>query len=236
MIVSIHQPNYWPWLGLLDKISKSDIYVVLDHVPANKETNQYRNIFCCDGKAKYLTLPVNYKMGKAINELIFKNDNWQNDHINKLYNYYRNAPYFNEIMPAVKRLYETSSGQYAVDFIIKTMMFSFDILDINTKVVRSSSLNPKGAKAALVLDICRSVCASIYLSGRGGLNYMDDDDIQRFSGYGIELKWQEFEHPVYTQKKDNGFIPGLACLDLFFWQGKDKSRRFLRGTRGRELG
>jgi len=32
MIVSIHQPNYLPWMGLMHKILESDIFIVLDDV------------------------------------------------------------------------------------------------------------------------------------------------------------------------------------------------------------
>jgi hypothetical protein len=32
MIVSIHQPNYLPWIGYFNKISRSDIFVIFDDV------------------------------------------------------------------------------------------------------------------------------------------------------------------------------------------------------------
>ena len=32
MLVAIHQPLYFPWLGYLDRMARSDLFVVLDHV------------------------------------------------------------------------------------------------------------------------------------------------------------------------------------------------------------
>ena len=45
MKVTIYQPTYWPWLGLLDKISKSELFVILDSVNVSKGSFQYRNKF-----------------------------------------------------------------------------------------------------------------------------------------------------------------------------------------------
>ena len=49
MKISIHQPSYWPWLGLLHKIRLSDADVILDNVNISKGSFQYRNQFLCNG-------------------------------------------------------------------------------------------------------------------------------------------------------------------------------------------
>ena len=45
MIVSIHQPNYLPWIGFFDKIKRSDVFVLLDDVqfPRGKKHFGHRN-------------------------------------------------------------------------------------------------------------------------------------------------------------------------------------------------
>jgi hypothetical protein len=42
MIVSIHQPNYFPWVGYFYKRMKSDIFVFLDDVQFSK--NSYNQL------------------------------------------------------------------------------------------------------------------------------------------------------------------------------------------------
>ena len=43
MIITIHQPEHLPWLGLLNKIAKADKFVILDSVQFEKNYFQNRN-------------------------------------------------------------------------------------------------------------------------------------------------------------------------------------------------
>ena len=224
MIVSIHQPSYWPWLGLLDKIEKSDVFILLDNVAANKDSYQYRNIFFCNGKPKAITIPVNYKLGIKINEMKFKNNIWPSEHLNKLKNYYLKAEYSEDVFLIIKKLY-FSSYTRPIDFIIETMKMSFELLNINTKILLSSDLDGQEKKANLVLDLVKKAKGTIYLSGIGALKYFKKDNLKKFEEEGIRIQWQNFKHPIYQQLDKFSFVEGLACLDLFFFQGKEKSRK-----------
>jgi hypothetical protein len=226
MIVSIHQPSYWPWLGLLDKIAKSDVFILLDNIAANKDSYQYRNIFFCNGKPKIITIPVNYKMGIKINKMEFKNNIWPSEHLDKFKNYYLKATYFKDIFSIIEKLYFSSyKNKRPIDFIIDTMKMSFELLNINTEILLSSDLDGKGKKANLVLDLVKKAKGTIYLSGIGALNYFTKDDLKKIEEKEIRIQWQKFKHPKYRQSNKFPFVEGLACLDLFFFQGKEKSKK-----------
>ena len=32
MVVGIHQPNYFPWMGYFDKMDNADVFILLDDV------------------------------------------------------------------------------------------------------------------------------------------------------------------------------------------------------------
>jgi len=224
MKITIHQPNYWPWLGLLDKIAKTKLYVVLDDVPTNKASNQYRNKFFCNGQQKILTLPVDYRMGIHINELRLKNNRWKDEHLSKLKNYYLKAPYFKEIFPLVENTYTSFESEYAFDFVMKTIKLLFYFFNIKTKLIKSSKLNTTQKKGELVLEICKKVKANNYLSGQGARDYMTEELIKRFKDERINLVWHHFIHPIYPQHKKYVFVTGLAGLDILFWNGIEKSR------------
>src|SRR4051812_18014003 len=69
MRVTIHQPQFLPWLGYLDKIDQADLFIVLDTVQFKKNEWQNRNrIRTADGW-QWLTVPVLQRFGQRINEV-----------------------------------------------------------------------------------------------------------------------------------------------------------------------
>ena len=217
LIIAIHQPSYWPWLGLLDKIAKSDILVLLDSVSANKDAYQYRNQFYCNGQPKMLTMPVNYRMNTTIKDLCFKNEAWTLDHLNKIRNYYLKSPYYNEIFPLLERYYNKTYSSPLVA-LLASIELSTELLGINTKTIMCSELSASGKKGTLVLNICKELDAKTYLSGTGAKEYLSDVN-DEFAKNGIEIKYQSFRHPEYNQFGEHAFVAGLACVDMLFFCG-----------------
>ena len=58
MKLSIHQPNFVPWIPTLAKIAISDSYIILDHVKYSKNGWTNRCGFSLKNKKKYITVPV----------------------------------------------------------------------------------------------------------------------------------------------------------------------------------
>ena len=69
MIVSIHQPQYLPWLGYFDKIDRADVFVLLDTVQYKKNEWQNRNRIKTARGAQWLTVPVTYRYPQLICEV-----------------------------------------------------------------------------------------------------------------------------------------------------------------------
>jgi hypothetical protein len=57
---------------------------------------------------------------------------------------------------------------------------------------------------------------SQYLSGRDGRNYLDK---QSFIENGIEVIYQDFKHPIYSQFHGQ-FISNMSITDLYFNHGR----------------
>ena len=66
MIVSIHQPQYFPWLPYFAKIARSDVFIFLDKVQYQKNGLQNRNELKNSNGRFWLTIPVSSSLGENI--------------------------------------------------------------------------------------------------------------------------------------------------------------------------
>ncbi len=224
MILSIHQPSYWPWLGLLHKISKSDKLIFLDNVDMKRQSNQFRNQFYCNGEAKFISLPVEFHQNTKICDIKFKNNNWIVEHLNKLSNYYKKAPFYNSIFPLVEELYIKSKDLAPYLLVIETTLFLMKHLNILTETELASKNKYQSKKGELMFEICSINKASHYLSGQGSKNYMGEEILNKFANQNIKIIWHEFKHPVYNQNSKYPFLSGLSGLDILFFEGFENSK------------
>ncbi len=215
-VVSIHQPSYFPWLGFLDKVAKSDIFVILDTVQLNAAAYQHRNLFLDNqGKSHILTLPINKKnyKDKSIKELELSNNIWQKKHSKFIYFNYKKHPFFDEIYPLIEPIYQ-KEYKYLIDLLLDTLTISIESFSIKTELVIASELQEINTKKEdLVIDILKQVGAETYLSGNGAKSYQKEEN---FVSQGIKLEYQSFKHPTYQQINTNEFIEGMSCLDYLF--------------------
>ena len=56
--LSINQPAYIPWAGYFDRIAKSDVHIILDHVQFEKNSLINRNYIASKDGPQLLTIPV----------------------------------------------------------------------------------------------------------------------------------------------------------------------------------
>src|ERR1051325_10562974 len=114
MIVAIHQPHYLPWLRYIDKIARSDVFVLLDDAQYTKSGWQNRNkVKCgggsrCDGGWMYLTVPVAAgPAARRINEVeVGGDDRWRTRHWGALRTNYAKAPFFTRYAPLLAPFYD----------------------------------------------------------------------------------------------------------------------------------
>lgn len=225
MLLSINQPAYLPWLGYFDRINKSDIHIVLDHVQYEKNSMTNRNKVRTKQGWSWLTAPVKTKGSfgdLAINKLAISNESsWSKKHFNTLVGNYSKARYFSKYIDFFEDVYN-KEWSHMNPLLKEFTQFILRELNIETKIIYSSDLNFKESKSDLLLKICEKFEATTYLSGPFGRDYLDTEI---FNKKGINILYHDYKHPVYNQTYE-GFESHMSIVDLLFNHG-DKSLEIL---------
>ena len=217
MIITIHQPEHLPWLGLFNKIAKAELFVILDSVQFEKNYFQNRNKILGTNGVQWINIPVSTKghMGRTIAQteisLAGGNENWKNKYLQTITQSYKKYPYFSKVFPILEKAI-TLDTSYFCEINIEIIKGFCDALDIHPEYVRSSKLNVDGLKSLLILNICKEVGATVYIAGPSGRDYLD---MKSFADNGIKVVFNDFVHPVYPQRRTSDFIDHLSALDLF---------------------
>jgi len=225
MIVAVHQPQYLPWLGYFDKIDKADVFVLLDTVQFKKNEWQNRNKIKTAQGWQWLTVPVLYRYPQLIHEVtINDNVNWQHKHRQAMVSNYKRAPYYEMLEDFLEGIF-SHSWQSISQLNGEVVRRLATILGIDTPIYVASDLGefPQDPDERLVA-IAKHFDAGTYLAGMGGRGYMNLDIYDKD---GIEVIFQDFKHPVYTQLFGD-FEPFMSVIDLIFNHG-DNSLTILRG-------
>ena len=228
MIISIHQPNYLPWLGFFDKILKSDVFVIFDNVqfPRGKSHFGHRNLIKTNNGTKWLTLPLIGKSEfKNFNEIKINYNGWNDDHLNLMKCFYKKALYFNDYYPTIETILKINHESLS-DLNLMLIRYFLTCLDIKTTLVNCSDIcssNTSGSDR--IMNILTHLKATKYISGTGpgSLKYINEEE---FKKNNIELIWQHYNHPTYKQQYSE-FVPNLSIIDLLFNEGPE-SKNIIR--------
>ena len=214
MRVTILQPSYLPWLGFFEQMTRSDKFVLLDDVQYTRRDWRNRNKVRVKEGWVWLTVPVQQKSRFSQSLLETRIDNsvsWRRKHLETLRQHYCKAPFFEKYFPRCQQIYE-KDWEFLFDLCLETIQFLKEEMGIETPLLRSSEMKLSGEKTERLVSICGELGATHYLSGESGSDYISQED---FSNPGIELEYQNYEHPVYPQRYP-GFVPHLSTIDLLF--------------------
>jgi hypothetical protein len=227
VIVAIHQPHYLPWLRYVEKIAHSDVFVLLDDVQFTKNGWQNRTRIKSAQGWMYLTVPVLDAFGKPIKDVeINTQQRWRPKHWHALQTNYARAPYFERYRELLRPIYDRPWTSLC-ECSIRALEVLLPALGIRTRLTRSSELGVGGSGTTRVIDLCRALGATTYLTGDyAATNHLD---VAAFAAFGIEVQPQRWQAPVYRQQFPAvPFVPDLSIVDLLFNEG-ERAVALLRG-------
>lgn len=234
MTVTIHQPDMLPWLGLFNKINKADLWVILDHTTNNPRDAAFwgrRVKILVNGEGKWLSLPLKKPetpgvIGVPIYEMEFNNTEPKiyQDALRSVELNYKKTPFFGQIFPYVENYLlstEMNMSKRNLSFMFQMM----DLLEIETKFCYSSDMDCKENATALLVEILKKQQGTTYLCGGGAGGYQQDD---LFHQAGMDVIYNSFNHPIYTQMNSREFVPGLSIVDALMNVGIAETKELIR--------
>lgn len=219
MICAIHQPNFFPWLGYFDKIRRAGVFIFLDDVQYTKHswTNRVR-LHTGNGEGwSTIPLPQSGLLQTSIKDVPLPAGDWRKKLKNRLQMSYGKAPFFPQYRDIVFHLVDYDTA-YLADFNIHavTTIAGWFELAQSTRFLRSSAMGITESSTERLISLTKAAGCDSYLTGGGAAGYQDDALMVQA---GVEVLYQNFQHPVYLQKKEAPFIPGLSVLDYLFFCG-----------------
>ena len=224
MVVTIHQPDFLPWLGFFDRWGKSDLYIVLDDVQFIRRGWHHRDKIKTQNGIEWLTVPVQKKgrYCQTIKEVKINNqENWKQKHLKTLQQAYKKAPNVDLVYGKLSEIYNRDYD-LLISFNMNLLRLCSKMLGINVPVVFASEFNVKSTGSRRLVDLVKSVGGNDYLTGSGSRDYLDE---AIFKKEGINVCWQEFKNPVYEQLH-GGFEEMLSVLDFLMMASDEQVKLF----------
>lgn len=226
-VVAAHQPTFLPWLGFFDKLHRADLFVLLDDVQAPRTgagswINRVRMLV--GGQPRWVTVPVHRHGRHDVRQVRIDDDQpWRARMLRTIEHGYRRAGHYEALSSLVQELVDTLESFVAAFNEQNLRRLANELGLDDTKLVRSSELEVTGHGTELLIQLTKAAGGTTYLSGDGSYGYLEEE---RFAGSGVELAYQRFEHPVYSQRSPR-FVPGLSVVDALLHCGIEATRELI---------
>ena len=212
------QPVYLPWLGYFEQMAYTDAFVIMDDAQFTRRDWRNRNRIKSASGSFWLTVPVHKQpLGTAINEIrIDYHRDWVRRHLRALETCYSKSAFYQPLYDDL----EAALGlrpERLVDLTIGLIRTLCRYLDVSTPIVLSSEIPTRhpgvdgtDVKNQRILEYCRFLNGDAIYLGKKASDYID---IELFRSEGIEVVFQDYQHPVYRQRF-GVFESHLSVVDL----------------------
>jgi len=223
-ILCDHQTGYLPWLGLLHRISLSDIYVSLDTVEYNPRSYDNRNKIKTPDGFKWLNVPILNQESKLLKDIKINNAvDWRDDHIKAISHSYGATNHFGYYFDRIKSILD-KKHEFLMDLNEEIMKFFLKELRINVHFAKASKFDIPESGNQYLINLCKAFKADIYVFGQLGKEYADKD---LWKKNNIKVYFHKYNHPIYKQRFNN-FEPFLSVVDLLFNEGAENASKIIK--------
>ena len=219
---------YFPWLGQLNQALLADAFVFYSDVQfARGFINRVQLLV--DGAQELITVPTVGSKRSLINYLVpDPTQHWQEMHSSKLNQSFGKAPYFEKANSLFDDVVKCPHGNLAALSSASVKRLCEEIFPAECPQFYDSTQFPRASRSTQALvDICKELGASCYLTGHGAKNYID---AQLFRDEGIELEFIRYDIGEYPQHLGKHLTSYVSSLDAIARIGAEETGKLLRSN------
>lgn len=218
MIVTSHQPNFLPYLGVFYKAYRSDVFVLSDDVQFSKKGMHNWNFIRTKGGSQKITIPVETHHDTRLCDVMMSEPKKNLPKVARtLREAYAKTGHFvegNELVEIIEDM--AGENLRLTDLNAALIRHIFNRMKIKAKVLSAEDdLSLMGHKDDRILMMCQQIAADVYYSGTGAKAYHNEE---RYRQNGIDLIYSDYEPVTYRQKYEP-FLQNMSVIDYIFNEG-----------------
>ncbi|MBI4368981.1 MAG: WbqC family protein [Elusimicrobia bacterium] len=212
MLVSMHQPHFFPWLPYMAKILHSDGFIILD----NFQFSRSKWVNACRWLSRNgpirAVVPVGHHL-KPINEIRPAGNDWGRKLFRTLSECYGASPRWRDHKGFLTSVFLEQKFNSLAGLNVFILEYCLRDLGFRGRLWKSSELAFRGTKVESLVDLLKKTGAAGFLNARRGIEgYMVSDPCFQFLPPLVTWTWRS---PAYGQTKGGRqFFPDLSILDL----------------------
>lgn len=223
MIVAVHQPTFFPWLGLFAKIAKSDVFVVLDDAAPPRGGSSWLNRvrLRVAGEARWVTAPIDRTRhgDTSIAEVFFAGLPWRARLSRTLDLNYRGSDYYESEREWLGELIQFHSNRLVSFNLHAIREIAARVIPVVPRIVLASDFAVESSSTQRLVELVEAVGGTTYLAGDGAEGYQNVD---LFHMKGVDVRYNSFIPRPYPQGGLE-FMPGLSVIDALLHLGVPKT-------------
>jgi hypothetical protein len=216
------QPYVFPYIGYMQLVHASDVFVFYDDVNFINRGWINRNRILSNGKDLLFTIPLKEaSQNKLIKDIEVADDGKTiQKTLTTIAMCYKKAPYFNDVYGIVERTLTYKPGMSIGDMAINSVLFAAEYLGLKRTFKNSSSsyTNQELKRADRLIDICHIEGIDHYINAAGGKEIYTKE---YYAASNVKLDFLMSDKQEYEQFK-HPHVPWLSIIDVMMFNSVDE--------------
>ena len=215
------QPYIFPYIGYLQLIHATDVFVFYDDVNFINRGWINRNRILLNGKDQLFTIPCkDASQNRLIKDIeVLADKKTFQKMLATMQVAYKKAPCFASVYPVIEGVFQVEDGISISEMAINSVVSICDYLSLKRtfKISSKEYHNRELKKADRLIDICHVEGIRHYVNPSGGREIYTKE---YYKSKDIDLDFLISDRVDYKQY-DNAFVPWLSIIDVLMFNSKE---------------